>query len=178
MDRNTSSIVVQATFYCEEEERETKVLLEADADYECLAAIVDVTRYKKNDDRLTWDLMKLPHHCSYLSLGPDKGEKKTEPIESVKWLLDEQGQQGAVIVSTSDPIPTMDEVQPPHMQAAAYYRDVAEALGGEFKVTMEHPSTSEPAPLVVTIDCLGVTIEKRSPAVVSTVTSSRPPRAG
>ena len=82
VDRNRESIVVQATFVCEA--TETKLILGSDVDHEALSQIVTVTKGKKNESRLEWDVFKLPHHCSYLSLGPDKGEDKTEPVPDVK----------------------------------------------------------------------------------------------
>ena len=67
----------------------------ADAIHDCSSDIVDITKYHGREARLEWDIAKLPHHCSYLSLGPgEKGEDKTEPVEQVKWLYEEQRQAG------------------------------------------------------------------------------------
>jgi hypothetical protein len=109
IDRNTASLVMQLTF-----DTETKVLMTADTPYDVWQDIVKITKAHKNDIRLAWDVYKLPHHCSYTTLAEDKGKTKTEPVEEVKWLLD-QAQQRATIVSTSDPIPNEDTVQPPHI---------------------------------------------------------------
>ena len=71
-----------------------------------------------------------------------------------------------------------DEDQPPHRQAAAYYQERAAAIGGEFKVTMEHPDRAAPKPIVVTIDRFGATL-KRAITVGAPAIISRPaPRAG
>jgi hypothetical protein len=176
VDRNTNSLVVQATFQCGE--TETKAILSADADHEILTAIVEVTRYKKNESRLEWDIFKLPHHCSYLALGPDRGKDKTVPVPEVQWLLEEQGRKGGVIVSPSSLIPSTDGDQPPHRQAAAYYREVASQLDGEFKVTMEHPQISAPALLVISICDFGATIEKQVIPAATVITERQAPRAG
>ena len=58
------------------------MLLGSDLDYESLSAIVQVTRSKGNDVRLLWDLVKLLHHCSYLSLGPDRGTDETKVVST------------------------------------------------------------------------------------------------
>jgi hypothetical protein len=63
------------------------------------------TKRHKREHRLLWDLLKLFHHCSYLSLGPDRGKDETEAVPEVKWLFETQGRDGCVIVSPSDPIP-------------------------------------------------------------------------
>jgi hypothetical protein len=177
IDRNSCAIVVQATFMVEGVE--TKLMLSADDDHEVLSDIVKNTRKHKRDERLEWDVFELPHHCSYLSLGPDKGKDKTEPVPDVKWLFEVQAHPNAVAVATSKAIPPNDDdIQPPHRQAANYYRDTAQDRGGEFKVTMEHPKVSAPEPLVINIDRHKATIEKRAPTIAAAVISRPAPRAG
>ena len=160
--RNDAALVVQATFEIEGED--TKLILGADIDYEVWENIVRITQYKEREERLEWDIFKISHHCSYLSLSDKKGTEKTTPVSKVEWLF-EQGLDKAKLVSTSDPIPAEDEIQPPHRQAANFYKDVAEDKNGEFKVTMEHPKESDPEPLVITIDSSKATIKKESTSV-------------
>jgi hypothetical protein len=111
-------------------------------------------------------------------LGPEKGAEKTEPVPEVKWLFEEQGRDRGIVVSTSDPIPSTDETQPPHRQAAKYYKDMLAEKSGEFVVTMEHPSKSAPEPLFITIECEGAKIEKRFVGATVSAMSQRSPRAG
>jgi hypothetical protein len=172
IDRNTASLVMQLTF-----DTETKVLMTADTPYDVWQDIVKITKAHKNDIRLAWDVYKLPHHCSYTTLAEDKGKTKTEPVEEVKWLLD-QAQQRATIVSTSDPIPNEDTVQPPHMQAHNCYKDYIAKVNGEFIVTMEHPSKDKPAKLVINIDRFGASAVKSSLGAAAIITSRPAPRAG
>ena len=178
VDRNRESIVLQATFACGASQ--TRVILSSDVDHKALSQIVAVTQGKGNEARLEWDVFKLPHHCSYLSLGPEKGTDKTEPMPEVKWLFEEQGQKGGIVVSSSWPIPSDDEVQPPHKQAASYYRDVVSGLAGEFVVTMEHPSVSKPDKLEISVceDQGGATVRRRVASAATIATGRRAPRAG
>ena len=176
VDRNRESIAIQATFLCGG--TQTKVILASDLDHEALSHIVSVTKMKRNESRLEWDVFKLPHHCSYLSLGAEKGRSKTEPVPEVQWLFESQGHRGGIVVSTSMPIPADDEIQPPHKQAAAYYRDVVKSLGGEFVVTMEHPSPSKPDKLEISVCEGGATIRKQVVRAAAIATGSRSPRAG
>ena len=162
VDRNSKAIVLQATF--DAGASETQVLFNSDARHEILEQIVQVTRSHGNDDRLKWDIFKVPHHCSYLSLGPEKGKEETAPVKDVAWLLEDLGQPGGIAISSSEPIPDEDTDQPPHRQAAAYYRRVCRIHDGELHVTMEHESASSPVPLIVTIDDSGITVEKGSTA--------------
>ena len=172
--RNDAALVVQATF--EYEGEDTKLILGADIDYEVWESIVRITQYKEREERLEWDIFKISHHCSYLSLSDEKGTEKTTPVSKVKWLF-ETGQKKAKLVSTSEPIPTGDEIQPPHRQAANFYKDMAKEKNGEFKVTMEHPKKSSPEPLVITIDDSKATIKKASTGV-GIITTQHAPRAG
>jgi hypothetical protein len=177
VDRNDCSLVMQAWFAIDN--REARLILSADTTHELWEAIVRMTRVHENEARLSWDIFKLPHHCSYLSLGPDKGKDETVPTKSVKWILETQAQTNCTVVSTSDPIPQSDSDQPPHRQAANYYRNkVITPKLGEFKVTMEHPTVSKPEPLVIKIDAYGTTIIKKILGGGSSVVSRPAPRAG
>lgn len=71
VDRNSKSLVFQATFLSGSQE--TRVILGGDAPHEELSRIVKTTKQHSNESRLEWDVFKVPHHCSYLSLGPEKG---------------------------------------------------------------------------------------------------------
>lgn len=174
-DRNEDSLVLQATFRCNRVD--TKAILAADTPHEALADIVNITKAKGNEDRLQWDIVKLPHHCSYLSLGPDKGKDKTTPVDEVKWLYEDQGRDASIIISTSKPIPTKGTEEdrddnPPHRQAAAYYRDVQNNHNGDFIVTMEYPDESSPKPLIIEMTAGGKT--KSSGMLVAASTQFRP----
>jgi hypothetical protein len=180
-DRNEDSLVLHVTF--EIDKIQTKALLLADSTHDVLSQIVDITKAKKNDGRLEWDIAKLPHHCSYLSIGPEKGEDKTKAVEQVDWLYREQGQSGAIAVSTSKPIPAAgseedNDVQPPHRQAANYYKGITTDLDGQFVVTMEHPTRKTPRPLVIEIGGSKATLKKTTATAAITATSRRAPRAG
>jgi hypothetical protein len=183
-DRNCDCLVMQATF--KSGETLTKLMLSADVTHDVISDIVAVTESKGNDVRLEWDVFKLPHHCSYKSLSDDKGRDKTKPVPKVKRLFEHYGQERGIVVSTSDTIPekgddrdTLEGANPPHRQAANYYReDVIPSKDGEFKVTMEHPSSSKPSPLVITVGERKATVKKASVAATAAAVSVRAPRAG
>ena len=159
------------------------LLAVGDADWEVLEDIVEATRVHKNDDRLDWELYNIPHHCSYLALSDEKGEKETIPKPLVRELL-LQGRSDAYIVSSSSPIPDLpdayEQIQPPHIQARKSYERQLKAAGGrKFLVTMEEPNANHPEPIEFEITRGGVSWSRSSlmigaPALVG----SRPPRAG
>lgn len=181
-DRNADSLAMQATF--EVEGTKTKCLLLADVTHEILSEIVEITRdKKKRPERLEWDIAKLPHHCSYKSIGPEKGTDKTEPADEVAWLYEEKGQEDAMIISTSKPIPEKgskedDEDNPPYRQAANYYKSILDTPKDQFLVTMEHPKKSAPKPIVIEIGGNKATLKKQAISAAGFITGTQSPRAG
>jgi hypothetical protein len=174
-DRNQDSIVFQVTF--SEGGNDTYAICGSDVDYDTLSKIVQTTKRHGREDRLLWDVLKLFHHCSYLSLGPDRGVDETVAVPDVKWLFETQSRDGCVIVSPSDPIPlkgTTDDkdVQPPHRQAANHHRRVVDAKAGDFKVTMETPNRTLPKPLEIEITGRGTRLSVVAPTVIGTITST------
>ena len=138
--RNEDSIVLQAIL--REGGRDTRMLLGSDINSDTLTRIVQSTQKHENNERLEWDVLKLFHHCSYKALNcNDCGTDKTVPVENVAWLMEVQGQDRSIIISPSEPIPVKgsakDNDQPPHRQAAAYYKPLQNGRKGQFEV-LEH----------------------------------------
>jgi hypothetical protein len=183
-DRNRDSLVMQATFNVNG--IKIRAILGSDAAHDALTDIVDITKSHNQEERLEWDIFKLPHHCSYTTLGPkeNKGVDKTTPVDNVQWLFEEKGNRGCIIVSPSWPIPAKGSPedkndQPPHRQAKNYYYDdVVELKDGEWKVTMEHPKVSSPEPITIEITGRGATLRKRIAVGAAAATAVRAPRAG
>lgn len=173
--RNDGSVFMQATF--EHGGRKTKFMLGADTENEVLAEIVRITKLKGREDRLEYDIFKLPHHCSYGVLSDEKGTHETVPDPEVLELF-EKGNYGLTIVSPSKPIPNEDTVQPPHVQAARFYRKLAARKYGQFIVTMEYPDVSGPQPLEMTISEVGAQVVRIRKPVGAAIASAAAPRAG
>lgn len=179
IDRNQDSVVFQVAFL--EGGRQTRALFMSDINYDSFDQIVRTTKRHGREDRLLWDVFKVPHHCSYTAIGPDKGDDETMPTEHVKWLCEVQGQERHIMMSTSKPMPVKGsmedkDVQPPHRQAGAYYRRVADAADGQFKVTMDLPSASRPKPTRVEITDRGARLLSATVGAASII--STPARAG
>lgn len=174
LDRNENSLVFQATFST----GNTRLLLAADTTHEIWDKIVWISHLHRNDDRLKWDIYKLPHHCSYTALSPEKGTTVTTPTKNVDWLVRTQGNRGGYVVSTSWPIDHEDQSQPPHFQAKNYYVGVLKEKAGAFKVTMEHPNRVSPARLVIDITPGGARLATAATVGASAIVSSNAPRNG
>jgi hypothetical protein len=175
-DRNTNCLVFQAMF--REGAGETRALLMGDTEYPCIEDFVRLTKTHGNVDHLKWDIVKLPHHSSYNSLGPDKGTTETKPAPLVAELYEMHGQTGARLISSSRSVPADSDDQPPHRQAVAYYKRVATNKRGEYKITMEHPSAAAPGPMVIEITTAGAMVRKPSGNIGAAAVSTAAPRAG
>jgi len=153
-----------------------------DSEWEVIEDIVSITKNKSNDDRLAWDLLNVAHHCSYLALSDEKGEKETTPKPLVKELL-QAGKSDAYMVSSSKPISfdkeAYDQIQPPHVQARNCYNSHLNSVGGrKFLVTMEEPNTTKPKPIVFEIGADGMSWKRKLVTGAVILTQSTPPRAG
>lgn len=181
IDRNQDSVVFQATFL--EGGRETRALFMSDINYDSIQAIVKISKWHGNEDRLAWDIFKVPHHCSYTAIGPLKGTDETTPVDEVKWLCETQGQERCTLMSTSWSMPIKgsaedEDYQPPHRQAGNYYKSVARAKDGQFKVTMDLPSQSKPKPTTIEITERGASLLTVSATAGAASIVSTPARAG
>lgn len=181
IDRNGDSLVVQLTL--EVSGVKTKVVFGSDVDHTALTDIVTITKLHENEARLEADIWKLPHHSSYLTLGPERGDDETEPVENVAWLFEDQLQRGGIIVSSSWPIPVAgseedESHQPPHRQAANYYKRIAGEKDGEYIVTMEYPRESAPRPLVIEVDYRKARVKRSQSVGAAALTPVSAPRAG
>lgn len=181
-DRNNGCLVVHATFLVGK--KETKTLLLADAEHEAMRDMAKITRKKGNEARFEWDVTNIGHHCSYGCIGPEKGDDQTEPIEEVQWVYDDQQLGRGLLISNSKPIPKKGsdedkDKQPPHRQAANYYKSVVEKPSEDFRVTMSYPpGAKKPQPIVIEIDDDGATLLKETTAASVGIISGRGERQG
>lgn len=177
VERNDGCLVLHATFSADG--AKTKVFFGADIRQEPLSEIVRITLSKGREERLESDIVKIPHHSSYLSLGPEKGTTKTKPTDDIAYLYEKKLLWRATLISTSEPIPSNDDDnQPPHRQAANYYREQAGAQGGAYVVTMENPKPSAPEILVIEITGSKAKQKKSYSGGLISAVSQPAPRAG
>lgn len=154
-----------------------------DSKWDVLEDIVQATKDNDNEDRLGWDLFNIPHHCSYLALSDEKGDRETVPKPLVKELL-QHGHSNAYMVSSSKEINDndqgYDQTQPPHIQAKnCYNKYLSENDGAKLYVTMEEPNTDKPEPLEFEIKSDGITRKSKIAATAASIIVSKPaPRAG
>ena len=177
IERNEDSIVLHVTI--EELQRDTCIILGSDVNSDTLSEIVKATKRHKNERRLEWDVLKLFHHCSYKALNKDgKEDDPTKPVPDVAWLMEDQGQDRSIIVSSNQKIPskgsTEDNDQPPHRKAAGYYKSLQNDRNGQFLVTMDDPKK----PIKIEITPSGAKYLLAAPALAGSSAAAKPMRAG
>lgn len=178
--RNGAALIFQVRF--EESGTFFNYLAVGDSKHEVLEDIVTITNFHGNQNRLDWNLFNIPHHCSYLTIGPDKGEKETIPVKGVEELL-LHGQKDAYIVSSSNPVgndrDSYTQQQPPHIQTKNTYIKFLQKINGRrFLVTMEEPSESRPEPIMFEISGDGGKLAPMKSIGVTSIITSPAPRAG
>jgi len=95
-------------------------------------------RNKKTVDRLSYDILLAPHHCSWHSLSYDSWSEQGDEVEvseSARSALS-QGRDGAYIIASSAEIKD-DDNDPPCIRAKREYEAIAKDVDGQFLCTSE-----------------------------------------
>lgn len=142
---NRGSVIVQITVKESNvwDSYQNLLLFTGDADvlvWECLWA-----KYNRSD-WLDYDVLLVPHHCSWRSLSYDSESESDNPqvSEDAKKALG-QAKDGAHAVSSSKPIKDDEDTPPSHLAKHEYVDIVGDDC---FICTAEHPSEDDPQPIV------------------------------
>lgn len=140
-DKNRQSIVLQLMI--KEGGYNNQVLLAADA--ECFVWETLWSSYKGDSEKIKYDILQAPHHCSWHSLSYYSQSKDDDPQVSTdaKKALS-QAKSGAAIVSQSKIIKD-DDNDPPSKAAKDEYLTIVPK--NRFYCTNEYPSREKPEPL-------------------------------
>ena len=123
------------------------------ADAECLVWETLWDKYKDDTDRLKYDILQAPHHCSWHSLSHDSQSKDDDPqvCDEAKNALS-QAKEGACIVAQCRIIKSSDE-DPPSEAAKDEYVDIVGE--NQFYCTNEHPDEDKPEPIEFNLTGMG-----------------------
>jgi len=162
-DKNLSSIIIRWGIASNGFSKTTnKILLGGDASVEAWEIIW--SKYKSDLEKLEYDILLAPHHCSWHTLSHDSYKKSSNPkiSEDAKSALS-QANDGAVIVSSSDTI-LNNKNDPPNHQAMLEYKSILKSGGGVFKCLNDHkPSKNKfPEVLVYRLTYTGPQLEKKA----------------
>jgi beta-lactamase superfamily II metal-dependent hydrolase len=145
--RNETSLAMQVTL--KNGDTKGRVLLLGDLAYPTLQRIFDQTK-DKDPDRVAWEVLLAPHHCSRKVMYAANEQGKEELKQDIMDALESSRGERAYIVASSEPIPGSNQPgdNPPHAKAKARYRE----LGIEdFLCTQESGDINAPEPIIFTL---------------------------
>ncbi|EIV8633190.1 cobalamin biosynthesis protein CobQ [Vibrio parahaemolyticus] len=129
LSKNDSSAIIQ--FQLVDDENYTNYFLNGgDAGVKCWELLYKKMNEADSKDRLQYDVLQAPHHCSWRSLSEDSESDCESPQvnEDAKNALG-QALNNAIIVSSSRPF---GKETPPSRLAEEEYRDILDGQDGDF----------------------------------------------
>lgn len=146
-ERNGTSLAMQVTL--DDGSATGRFLLFGDLAYETIIKIFDYSTSAGRTERLAWDVLLAPHHCSKSVMYVD-GQLKQDVLDH----LEANSSSPATVVSSSNQVPLTDipTANPPHRAAADRYMEIAD----DFLCTMEHGSSTAPVPIVFEVEPTGL----------------------
>lgn len=144
--RNDTSLAMQVTL--KYGDTVGRVLLLGDLAYPTLQRIFSQT---KDPDRLAWDVLLAPHHCSRKVMYATNEQGKEELKQDIIDAFDNTRGERAYIIASSEPIPGSNQPgdNPPHAKAKARYRELVGP--GDFLCTQEHGDINDPELIIFTL---------------------------
>lgn len=162
-ERNETSLAMQITL-TDDSGVDGKMLLFGDLAHDTIMKIFNYSVDHDRQERLEWDLLLAPHHCSkkvmYITVdGEDVLHEDVLDAFSANARHD-----GVVIVSSSDTFRPKDEpgMNPPHRKARDRYQEIAELI-----CTMSWGDEKAPSPVVFGVDASGARIVRESVSALS-----------
>ncbi len=128
-------------------------LLLGDLSYPTVKRIFDVSEAED----LVWNVFLAPHHCSKSVMYWQEEDEEEETLKQdiLDAIENHAGTPGHVVAS-SEPVPASNKPgdNPPHAKAKARYQEIAP---DDFLCTQEHPSSTDPKPIVFAMGSEGLT---------------------
>lgn len=155
LTKNNSSVIMRLDLKVAKVTR-GRFLLGGDAEVAIWDRIWE--RNKNWPERLEYDVLIAPHHCSWHSLSYDSWSEKGEKAQVSEPARSALGQplDGALIVASSKAIKD-DENDPPCIRAKREYIDILDPVKGEFKCVADGPGDD---PLVIEVTSAGPRIKR------------------
>lgn len=132
-----------------------KLLTFGDREYPTIKQIFDITKEKKRDAYLEWNVNLAAHHCSKkVMFWKDEGAAAETYRSEIMKNLEEAALDDAYIIASCRSDFTDDKGDnPPHGKARTKYEGIVDA--GHFLCTHEYPDKKKPQPIVFTISADG-----------------------
>jgi hypothetical protein len=151
--RNETSLALQVTLK-DPAGSDGRVLLLGDLAHDTITKIVTYSEEHQREDRLAWDVLLAPHHCSQHVMYQD-GELQQDILDA----FERHAREHAVIVASSMPVPARNDPgdNPPHAKAKDRYLQIVDDAG-HFICTQEWPDLDQPTPVIFGLGADGLTL--------------------
>lgn len=155
ISKNDSSVILRIDLKVQHVTK-ARYLIGGDAGVAIWEKIWDRNKYQS--ERLEYDILIVPHHCSWRSLSFDswseKGERAKVNVAARNALA--QARDAALVVSSSKPV-VDDDDDPPCIRAKREYLDILASVNGEFKCVADGPGDK---PLTIEVLSAGWKIKR------------------
>jgi beta-lactamase superfamily II metal-dependent hydrolase len=151
--RNETSLALQVTLR-DPAGVDARVLLLGDLAHDTIMKIISYSEEHQRPDRLAWDILLAPHHCSMHVMYRD-GELQQDVLDA----FERHARDHAVIVASSMPVPARNSAgeNPPHAKAKARYLQIVDGED-RFICTQEWPDAGRPCPVVFGLSVDGLAL--------------------
>lgn len=151
---NRGSVVLSISVF--EESYENKILLTGDAEMFVWEYIYN--KFEKNLEQLSYDILLVPHHCSWYSIGY-KDNNTGEKVLSENALNSlSQAKENSFIIASCMPIKD-DDKNPPHYEAKEKYSKIKNIK--EFICTSEYKIEDKAVPIIINLTENGPVIQNK-----------------
>jgi beta-lactamase superfamily II metal-dependent hydrolase len=151
--RNETSLALQVTLR-EPGGPDARILLFGDLAHDTIMKIFTYSEAHDREERLAWDVLLAPHHCSKYVMYRDD-----ELQQDVLDAFERHARDHAIIVASSMPVPARNDSgdNPPHAKAKARYLQILDSED-QFICTQEWPDADQPSPVVFGLNADGLTL--------------------
>lgn len=149
-DRNDTSLALQIQMRTDDGTM-GRLLLLGDHAYPTIKQILDYSEAAGNADRIGWDVLLAPHHCSRKAMYAPGEDGSEELKQDILDQLETHAGPDAQVVASSRPFRDQDEKgnNPPHLLARDAYESITTL---PVLCTGEHPTKDEPRPVVLALE--------------------------
>ena len=151
--RNETSLALQVTLK-DPAGSDGRVLLLGDLAHDTIMKILTYSEEHQREDRVAWDVLLAPHHCSQYVMYRD-GELQQDILDA----FGRHARDGAVIVASSMAVPSRNDPgdNPPHAKAKARYLQIVDNAD-HFICTGQWPDADHPRPVVFGLGAGGLAL--------------------
>jgi len=150
--RNETSLAMQIVLR-DEIDKEGHALFFGDLAHDTIMKIFDYSESHERPERLAWDVLLAPHHCSKkVMYVPENGRDVLK--RDVLDALERHASETAIVVASSKEFPASNNPgdNPPHIIARNRYEEIVESV----LCTGEEPSVDAPQPIVFAVSESGL----------------------